>query len=161
MKVEFRKISGFKRGVLLKLLTDAYSFDAKYMKNFLKDWQAFDDFFFDNIAIADKCGFITTINNEAAGFVSWDPRNMPEYAIMGHNCLATKYKGKGYGKLQMQEAVRRIMQSDIKKIIVTTDIDLVPAQRMYESAGFVFVRKWSETDGSDLTWEHIDYEYNK
>ena len=37
-------------------------------------WKEFDNFFFDNLQIADKYGFITTLNNEAIGMISWDPR---------------------------------------------------------------------------------------
>jgi ribosomal protein S18 acetylase RimI-like enzyme len=74
-------------------------------------------------------GFITTLNDEAIGFIVWDPRNIPEYVEIGHNCIASKYKGNGYGKMQLQEAVNIITQNDVRKIIVTTDDDLIAAQR--------------------------------
>lgn len=136
MNIKFEKVSNFNRGILFDLLTDAYSFDSKYEQNCKSDWQIFDDFFFDNLYIADKYGFITTLNGAAIGFVSWDPRNMPEYAEIGHNCIASKYKGNGYGKTQLQEAVNRIIKNDLRKIIVSTNNDLIPAQHMYESVGF-------------------------
>ena len=124
MRVAFKKLSGFKRGILFELLTDAYSFDGRYKQSCYSDWQAFENFFFDNLEIADKYGFITTLDEEAIGFVFWDPRNMPEYAEIGHNCVVSKHKGKGYGKLQLQEAVRRISQSEVRTIIVSTNDDL-------------------------------------
>ena len=86
--------------------------------------------------IADTCGFIITICDELIGFVSWDPRNKPSSVIIGHNCMKTKYQGKGYGKRQLQEAMCRIRQLEAEKIIVTTNSLLLPAQRMYESVGF-------------------------
>lgn len=159
MNIEFKKVSEFNRGILLDLLKDGYSFDNRYEENCLSDWQEFDNFFFDNLNIADKYGFITTLNNEPIGFVSWDPRKMPEYAEIGHNCLRTRYKGKGYGKMQLQEAVNRILKSDVEKIIVTTNDDLIPAQRMYESVGFKFNQKRKNTGEEDFVKEHIDYVY--
>lgn len=154
MKIEFKKTSSFKRGILLELLTDAYSFDFKYEQNCKSDWIAFDDFFFDNLHIADTCGFITTLNDEAIGFASWDPRNIPDYVEIGHNCIASKYKGNGYGIMQLQEAVNRITQNDVKKIIVTTNDDLIPAQRMYEKVGFKADRERQRQE----EW-HINYVY--
>ena len=159
MNIEFKKVSDFNRGVLFELLKDAYSFDCRYEQNCNSDWQVFDNFFFDNLQIADKYGFITTLNNEAIGFISWDPRNMPEYAEIGFNCIASKYKSNGYGKMQLQEAVNRIIQNDVKKIIVTTNDDLIPAQRMYESVGFKIDKKRKKQNITDFVEEHIDYVY--
>ena len=42
------------------------------------------------------------------GFVTWDPRNRPEYVEIGHNGIRENYKGRGYGRLQLEEAIRRI-----------------------------------------------------
>ncbi|MDP4203862.1 MAG: GNAT family N-acetyltransferase [Bacteroidota bacterium] len=157
MIVEFKKVSEFKRGILFELLKDAYSFDCRYEHRWSVDWQAFDNFFFDNLNIADKYGFVTTLHDEAIGFVSWDPRNMPEYVEIGYNCIASKYKGKGYGKLQLQEAVNRIIQSDLKKIIVTTNEKLVAAQRMYENVGFVVTQRRPNQNSAHFAGEYIDY----
>jgi ribosomal protein S18 acetylase RimI-like enzyme len=159
MSIEFKKVSDFNRGILLELLKGAYSFDCRYEQRWYSNWQACDNFFFDNLQIADKCGFITTLNDEAIGFVSWDPRNMPEYAEIGHNCIALKHKGNGYGKIQLQEAVNRIIKNDVKKIIVTTNDDLISAQRMYESVGFKICKKRKEQNIADFVAEHIDYVY--
>jgi len=60
MSIEFKKVSNFQRGILYELLKDAYSFDCRYEHKCNTDWRIFDDFFFDNLQIADKCGFITT-----------------------------------------------------------------------------------------------------
>lgn len=159
MSIEFRKVSDFHRGILYELLKDAYSFDCRYEQSCNSDWYAFDSFFFDNMQIADKYGFITSVNDEPVGFISWDPRKMPEYAEIGFNCIASKHKGNGYGKLQLQEAVNRIVQKDVRKIIVTTNDDLIPAQHMYESVGFTVYqrRKLQNTEG--FVNEHIDYVY--
>jgi ribosomal protein S18 acetylase RimI-like enzyme len=160
MSIKFKKVSCFNRGILFELLKDAYSFDCRYEHNCSFDWQAFDNFFFGNLKIADKYGFITTLNDEAIGFISWDPRNMPEYAEIGFNGIASKHKGNGYGKMQLQEAVNRITRNDVRKIIVTTNENLNPAQRMYESVGFTMSQKRNNKSNTDFAGEHIDYVYH-
>lgn len=160
MSVEFKKVSEFPRGTLLALLTDAYLFDGRYEKSCHSDWQDCDDFFFEHSQIADKCAFITALDDEPIGFVVWDPRNMPEYAEIGHNCILSKYKGHGYGKLQLQEAMNRILQEETRKIIVTTNDDLIPAQRMYESVGFKMHQRRNSQNVADFIGEHIDYVYS-
>ena len=67
MNIEFNKVSEFNRGTIFELLTDAYSFDYRCAQRWSSDWKEFDNFFFDNLQIADKYGFITTLNNEAIG----------------------------------------------------------------------------------------------
>lgn len=154
MAIEFKKVSDFHRGIMAELLQDSYSFDRNYELIYQSKWQENDDFFFDNLHIADKYCFITTLHGEAIGFVAWDPRNMPDYAEIGDNCIVPQHKGKGYGKLQLREAIHRIIQNDVKKIIVTTNDDLIPAQRMYESVGFTLYQRRKHKNV-----EHMDYVY--
>ncbi len=141
MSLIFEKISSFDRGILYRLLVDGYSFDNRWKSYFEKDWLEFDDFFFDHLNIVDKYGFITVLDGEPIGHISWDPRNMPEYVTLGHNCIASKYKGNGYGKRQLQEAIDRIRQYDgLQKIIVGTNSNLI-APHNYESVGFKLCQK--------------------
>ena len=155
--IEFRNISSFPKGTLYKQLVDAYSFNENCKRNWNDMWKEYDDFFYSNLDIADKCGFITLINNIPVGHISWDPRNRPNYVIIGHNCIISEYKGNGYGKLQLQEAIRRIKEYELKKIIVTTNEITLPAQKNYESVGFkkVSVRENKETP---FAGKYIDYE---
>ncbi len=155
--IEFRNISSFPKGTLYKQLVDAYSFNENCKKYWDGMWKEYDDFFYSNLDIADKYGFITLIDNIPVGHISWDPRNRPNYVIIGHNCILTKYKGNGYGKLQLQEAIRRIKKYDVEKIIVTTNELTLPAQKNYESAGFkkVLIRENKEIP---FAGNYIDYE---
>lgn len=157
MDIEFKKITEFPRGTLVDLLKDGYSFEPQFECNWYGQWQEFDDFFYDNPHIADVSGFMTVLGKTPIGFVSWNPTNLPESAEIGHNCIMTAYKGNGYGKRQMREAVRRISEQDAKKIIVWTNEICVPAQRTYESAGFRFVKKSEETF-SEYAGQRIHYE---
>ena len=156
-ELEFKPLRNFERGTIYKMLKEAYSFDERYFQSEQEKWKTeADDFFFDHLHIADMCVFITTINNEPIGVVMWDPRKLPEEVVIGHNCIIPKYKGNGYVRMQMEEAIRRILQQGAKKITVSTNADLIPAQRMYESVGFEFDRR-EPTDEFFGDW--IFYEY--
>jgi len=142
MDIKFHKLSNFDRIKFSDLLADAYSFDKNLVDAEIERWRSDNDnLFYDYVGLetADTCCIITTLNNEIVGFICWDPRNLPEYAIIGDNCIITKHKGKGYGKLQLREAIDRITRSGGKKVFVSTSNanGFVPAQRMYESVGFV------------------------
>ena len=134
--IKFQAITDFPRGTLASMLFDAYSFDRRCAENWGHDWKTFDDFFYDNSETAERYGFITVVNGEPAGFASWDPRHRPDYMEIGHNCIITKYKRHGYGTLQMKEAIRRAAVDKPYKIIVTTSELMIPAQKMYQGAGF-------------------------
>ncbi len=155
MDLKFEKISKFRRGILYKLLSDAYSFNHRYEEANKEKWLANDKFFFDDLNIGDKYCLITTLNNEPIGFLAWDPRNLPDYAIVGDNCVISKYKGKGCGKLQLQEAVNRMIKCGTQKIYVSTDNELIPAQKMYESIGFTRqnnseLEQWQTAQNADI-----------
>ena len=158
MDIEFKKITDFRRGTLANLLKDGYSFEPRFENYWQNQWQEFDDFFYDNPQIAEQCGFITVLGREPIGLVSWDPRKLPESVEMGHNCIISKYKGNGYGKRQMREAVNRIIAQGTKKIIVWTNEKLAAAQHTYESVGFIFIKKSEETICPDLAGQRIYYE---
>lgn len=157
MGIYFKKISAFKQGIIFDLLSDAYSYDDRNREYWGNDWKAFDDFFFENLNIADQSGFITTLDNEAIGLVSWNPTNRPNYVEIGHNCILSKYKGNGYGKMQMQEALRRINRIDVMRIIVTTNSEFFPAQRMYESVGFQVQQIRKNEEITKFIGDYIDY----
>ena len=156
--IEFRKPSEFTRGTLYNQLVDAYSFNDECNKSWATSWKEYDDYFYDNLDIADKYCFITVLDGEPIGHISWDPRHKPDYVEIGHNCILTKYKGNGYGHIQLEEAIRRIKEyDDLKKIIVTTNELFIPAQRNYESVGFKKVRE-RENKETPFSGKYIDYE---
>ena len=155
--IEFKKITEFPRGTLYNQLVDAYSFNEKCIKNWDKMWIEHDEFFYNNKEITDKYSFITVLDGVPIGHISWDPRNRPDYVEIGHNCILTKYKGKGYGHLQLEEAIRRIKEyNNLKKIIVSTNELMVSAIKNYESVGFV---KEGERENKETPFlgKYIDY----
>ena len=156
--IEFRKITDFPRGTLYSILADAYSFDERNRRIWDADWKETDDFFYDNPEIAGKYGLVTCLDGEPIGFVTWDPRHRPEYVEIGHNGIREKYKGRGYGRLQLQEALRRIKEYDgLKRIIVGTNSNLV-APRNYKSAGFVLYDRKPNRTETAYTGDYLYYE---
>lgn len=156
--IEFKKISDFPKGTLYNQLVDAYSFNNKCRKFFDSMWKEYDEFFYSNLNnIADKYGFITVVDSIVVGHISWDPRNRPDYVEIGHNCILTEFKGHGYGKLQLQEAIMRIKEYSVKKIIVTTNEINLSTQKNYESVGFVKVAKRKNIE-TPFAGNYIDYE---
>ena len=156
--VEFRKISEFSRGILYNQLIDAYSFNCKCKEVWDTSWKEYDNYFYDNLDKIDKYGFITVLDGEPIGHISWDPRHKPDYVEIGHNCIVTKYKGQGYGHLQLEEAIRRIKEyNNLKKIIVSTNEIFVSAQKNYESVGFKKIKERINNE-TPFSGKYIDYE---
>ena len=156
--IEFRKITDFPRGTLYDILADAYSFDERNRRIWDADWKQTDGFFYDNPEIADKYGLVICLDGEPIGFVTWDPRNIPDHVEIGHNGIREKYKGRGYGRLRLEEALRRIRgYKGLKRIIVVTNGNLIAAKN-YESAGFVLHDRKPNLTESAYTGDFLHYE---
>lgn len=158
MNIRYKQIREFEKGTLFRLLEAAYAYDDRFEKYFNDSWRACDDFFYEHLNIADKCCFIMTVDDLPIGFVCWDPRNIPEYVEVGHNCIVPEFKGKKLGKIQLLEALERIKKNHVKRITVTTNVALIPAQKNYESLGFEFVRKRINDTETKFSGDYIDYE---
>ena len=156
--IEFKKFTDFPRGTLYDILADAYSYDKRNRQIWEENWKETDDFFYDNPEIADKYSLVTCLDGEPIGFVTWDPRHRPDYVEIGHNGIREQYKRRGYGHLQLEEALRRIRAYEgLKRIIVCTNSNLI-APRNYESVGFVlYDRKPNEAE-SAYTGDYLYYE---
>jgi ribosomal protein S18 acetylase RimI-like enzyme len=137
--MEFVKFSEYGKGTLSSLLKDAYSSDKKITEVHKKDWKIFDAFVYDNLKFMDNCGFISLEDFKPIGFMSWDPRGLPDHVEIGHNCIARDFKRRGLGKEQLAHGVRLIKLLKPAKIIVRTGNVpfFIPARSMYESEGFV------------------------
>lgn len=157
MNITFHKFTDFERGIMYDILADAYSFDERCQKYWSENWKESDDFFFDNPDIADQCGFVTCLEEEPIGFICWDPRNCPEYVEIGHNGIRAKYKGKGFGKRQLEEAIRRIKEyNNLKEIKVWTNSNLI-APRNYESVGFTLYDRKLNNSESGFSGDYLYY----
>lgn len=59
-------------------MKDGYSFEPKFHRDFHKQWQEFDDYFYYNPHIADFSGSMTVLKGKPMGFVEWNLTNLPE-----------------------------------------------------------------------------------
>jgi hypothetical protein len=46
-------------------------------------------------------GFISVEDSKPIGFFSWDPKQLPDYVQIDHNCIIYEYKDLGKGKEQL------------------------------------------------------------
>ena len=157
MDLEFRKLTDFHLGIMYEILRDAYSFDPRCAECWDGNWKETDAFFFDHPDIADKYGFVTCCQGEPIGFICWDPRNRPEYVEIGHNGIRTAYKGRGFGKAQLNEAVRRIREYEgLREIRVCTNSRLI-APKNYESVGFVLYDRKENRGETAFSGDYLYY----
>jgi GNAT superfamily N-acetyltransferase len=156
--MELVDISKINRGDLFNILKESYKeLVSVYDKETLiADWEKSDKSSFDNQNIG-KCTIITLDNGKAIGFASWDPRNFPEFGIIGQNCVLPEYQGKGIGKKQLDYILNLFRENNCKKALVTTgDLPFfVPAQKMYLSLGF---KEVSRTKHERFKYNLINYE---
>jgi len=121
-------------------------------------WEEYDRQVFACPESVGACLFLTRVHGRIAGLGSWDPRQRPEYGIVGHNCILPEFRGKGLGTQQIEEILRRFQMFGIKTAKVSTSDHpfFVPAQRMYMACGFRELRRtpWD----LDPAFKMIEYE---
>jgi len=158
----FKPLSSLKPGQLFEMLESSYrdlieKYDVKNKDKYLESWQQSDRNAFNNLETIGKCVLVTHVDNKPVGFFSWDPRNFPEYGVVGQNCVLPENKGKGYGKMQIEELLKIFKKAKCKKALVSTGGSefFLPAQRMYERLGFVETGKHLNEKWG---FNEIDYE---
>jgi GNAT superfamily N-acetyltransferase len=146
MDAEFLSIEGKKPGIITSLLRRSYAELLEVDKRWLHEqvhWDEYDRLVFSNPGTMGACLFLTLFKGNLAGFGSWDPRQYPEYGIVGHNCILPKFRGKGLGRQQTLEILRRLRMLGIRMVKAST-IDhpfFIPAQRTYRACGFRELRR--------------------
>ncbi len=140
--LEFKSFCQFQRGLITSLLSQSYqdyfADDPKCESPWRRSWEEYDQAVFQHLDTVGACGFVTCLNDKVIGFASWDPRQFPDYGIIGHNCILPAFRGNAYGKRQIIEILKIFKRRGFKKARVTTGEHpfFVPAQRMYQSCGF-------------------------
>ncbi len=161
-RVEFTPITAHKPGIIGRMLARSYEpliADGRLSEIFPSTkWPAFDAHAFDSPDALGACMFVTCADGQPVGFASWDPRRGPACGVIGHNCVLPEQRGRGYGKLQVQEVLRRFRSWGFRAAMVTTGDDpfFLPAQRMYLACGFSETARFPH--GPDYTYGTIRYE---
>lgn len=131
-----------KSGTIAAILKTCYaglvSSDPDLWSNEEAGWERFDADVYEDPATIGDCTFLSWLDDKLIGFASYDPRQWPTYGIIGHNCIFPEFRGRGWGKKQILEILKRFQKMGFKKAKVST-LDhpfFVPAQAMYLACGF-------------------------
>jgi GNAT superfamily N-acetyltransferase len=154
----FNKIDKYEPGIIYSLLSQSYE---EILDQQLKEqFRLFDKDVFENSDTIGACTFITSLCPDTIGMASYDPRQAPELATIGHNCVLPKYRKKGFGRQQILEIIKRLKLRNVSRISASTSEHsfFEPAQKMYLSCGFTELeRKKRQPHDQDKT---IYYELN-
>jgi len=161
VKITFTSIAGEKEGTIARLLQKSYAAllaTDPIWQSECANWEQYDKEVFDNPETVGSCIFLTRLDGDIVGFASWDPRQCPEYGIIGHNCVLPEFRGRGFGKYQIDEVLRRLRALGTRKANVSTNDHpfFLPAQRMYMACGFREVRR--QASARDHNTMSIEYE---
>jgi len=148
--VLFSPISGERPGTVSRLLRESYAELLEQDSSWefeRSNWDQYDRDVFLCPDTVGACLFLTRLEGRIAGFGSWDPRKGPECGIIGHNCILPEFRGKGLGRLQIREIIRRFRELGMKRAVVSTNVlpFFAPARRMYEACGFLETRRGPST----------------
>ncbi len=159
--ISFILSSQFPSGLVFDLLYGAYKEliddpSLERREEFIAGLKKFDKEIAERPEIA-HCTFVTCFDSQPIGLFSFDPRNCPEYGIIGHNCILPEYKGQGYGIKQVEEILKIFQEKNCRKVIVTTGDHpfFIPAQKMYLRCGF---NEMSRGELSHYGHKMIEYE---
>jgi GNAT superfamily N-acetyltransferase len=142
MILKFTPIDNLAPGILSALLSRSYAAlirsDPASWKEEENKWIAFDHNAFRNLGSVGGCVFLSWNEREIIGFGSFDPRQRPQFGIIGHNCILPEFRRLGFGKQQIIEILNRFAGLGIQTATVATHDNpfFIPAQRMYLSCGF-------------------------
>jgi GNAT superfamily N-acetyltransferase len=164
MEIHFTSPLEHQPGIIATLLKQSYAglldVDPDPWSMEEAKWEEYDGEVFQYPDTVGACIFLTWKKNQLIGFGSYDPRLRPASGRIGHNCILPEFRGKGFGKIQIMEIVRRLTAFDIKTVRVSTCSHpfFTAAQRMYIGCGFVETRRLPpQIDPRD---ELIEYEKN-
>lgn len=162
MSIKFKSPLEYRPGIIVSLLEQSYadimSSDQEYWNQAREKWEEFDKEVFQFPNSVGACVFMTLADGQLVGFGSYDPRQMPAFGIIGHNCILPKLRRRGYGKQQIFEILNRFrsMKINTAKVSTCSHPFFRPAQLMYISCGFIEIsrRPWKNDFSRDL----VEYE---
>jgi len=158
----FRPVTRCKEGLLASILHQCYAMllsdEPLYWQPEEEKWRQFDRDVFNNLETIGRCLFITCLDETEIGFASIDPRQRPDFGIIGHNCVLPRFQRIGFGKQQVMEVLERFSKMGIKQArVVTSDHPFfLPARKMY--LGCAFHEKRRYIAGPDPRYDLVEYE---
>jgi GNAT superfamily N-acetyltransferase len=147
MNLKFTDTENYKAGLIFDLLSQSYhdllQGDSDFRKSEVPEWREFDTEVFNTPDKFRRCVFFSWLGDDLVGFGSFNPSLKPEFGIIGHHCILPRFRGRGLGKQQLQEILRRFREIGIRLAKVSTGDSsfFIPAQRTYIACGFREVRR--------------------
>lgn len=87
-------------GLIAFLLKQSYAklleSDQEHWGPEVPKWEQFDREVFAHPETIGSRIFLSWLNNQIVGFGSYDPRQRPEFGIIGHNCILPEFRGRGF-----------------------------------------------------------------
>ena len=162
MELKFTSPHDQQQGLIASMLKRSYAdlveADQEHWGPEVTKWEQFDREVFEHPDTIGACVFLTWSGDQLIGLASYDPQQRPEFGIVGHNCVLPEFRGRGLGKQQIREIVRRFRAMGITLARVSTGESpfFTPAQHMYTACGFRETgrRPWE----GDPSQNMIDYE---
>jgi GNAT superfamily N-acetyltransferase len=160
--LRFEPISPFSPGALADIIGRSYAeLVGKWPEPWEQEREKWADFDRQAFALPDtvgRCVFVSCLEDRPVGLASYDPRPGPRYGIVGQNCVLPEFRGRGFGKRQILEILRRFRETRMRAARVTTSEHpfFNPARRMYRSLGFKEIRHYP--GGPDLCFKLIELE---
>ena len=148
MHLEFKSPLDRAPGTIAKILegnyADLVAAEPEIWKHELEDWKRYDQEVYNNPETVGACVFLSFYNDEIVGFGSWDPRNAPHLGLIGHNCIFSEHRGKGFGSQQVREILNRlqVLGTHLVKVLTMDHPFFVPAQKNYLACGFAEARRF-------------------
>ena len=162
MEPVFNPISKYSSGVIFELLNQSYAGLLKERSGYWlaerEKWRQLEKEAFENPETVGRCFFITSCGGETIGMFSYDPRQRPEYGIIGQNCILPTFRGRGFGTKQILRVIEIFRKERFLKAKATTSEHpfFIPAQKMYRGLGFKEIAK--REGGPDPRYGLIDLE---
>ena len=145
----FVPISLFSPGTLADLIRRSYAELVEQWPEYWKEegakWDDFDRQAFAHPETIGKCVFVSLLDGQPIGLASYDPRQAPRYGMVGQNCVLPEFRGRGLGRRQILEVLRRFGEQRIESARVTTSEHpfFLPAIKMYQGLGFREIRRFA------------------
>ena len=154
--LKFEPITKYPPGIIFSLLKKSY--EKVWNGELERSLKEFDKEVFENPETVGTCAFVSTLNDKPIGMASWDPRTGPKVGEIGWNCILPKFEGRGFGKSQIKEILRRFKLNQFAKVRVTTGEEpfFKPARKMYLSFGFKETKRYDSR--YNPPYKSIDYE---
>ncbi len=147
VKLRFTPPHDQKPGRIASLLEQSYAELLEWGPDIMSlevcKWEQFDREVFEHPETVGSCVFLSWCDDYLVGFGSYDPRQQPEFGIVGHNCVLPEFRGRGFGRQQLGEILRRFQEIGIRVAKATTGDHsfFTPAQQMYAACGFRETRR--------------------